>query len=139
MARGRGRPTKFTEEFIDKATEYLESYEEIGDVIPSIAGLAVYTKVSRDQLHAWASGEVPESAKKELFDNYSDIISTISVTQEQKLLNGGLSGRMNSMITKLVLSKHGYSDKAETDHKSSDGSMSTGKELNITIVKAKGE
>jgi len=139
MGRKLGRPTKFTEAFIDKAIEYLESYEEIGEVIPSIAGLAVYAKVSRDQLHAWASGEVPESATKELIDNYSDIFGTIAATQEQRLLNGGLSGRMNSTITKLILTKHGYSDRAETDLKSSDGSMSTGKELNITIVKSKGE
>jgi hypothetical protein len=39
------------------------------------------------------------------------------------LLNNGLDGTFNPPITKMMLSKHGYSDKIEQDHTSSDGSM----------------
>jgi len=35
----------------------------------------------------------------------------------------GLGGTMNAQITKLVLGKHGYSDKVEQDLTTSDGSM----------------
>jgi hypothetical protein len=41
--------------------------------------------------------------------------------QERKLTNGSLSNQLNPMIAKLMLSKHGYSDKI--DNVSSDGSM----------------
>lgn len=61
-----------------------------------------------------------------------DIIST----QEQILLNRGLMGAFNSNITKLMLSKHGYSDKQEIDHQSSDGSMAT-KPTTINLVAKK--
>jgi len=46
------------------------------------------------------------------------------------LLSGGLSGSMNSTITKLVLSKHGYSDKVDqtVDH------TTNGKDLGTTVT-----
>jgi hypothetical protein len=36
--------------------------------------------------------------------------------QERTLLNGGLGKDFNPVITKLVLGKHGYSDKQEEDN-----------------------
>ena len=35
--------------------------------------------------------------------------------QENRLLNGGLAGEFNASITKLLLYKHGYHEKAEFD------------------------
>ena len=45
-------------------------------------------------------------------------------TQERSLVRGGLEGKYNPAITKMMLTKHGYSDKVEQDLTSSDGSMS---------------
>ena len=40
------------------------------------------------------------------------------------LIDGGLNGDFNAPFAKMLMSKHGYSDKVEADMKSSDGSMS---------------
>lgn len=130
------RPTKLTEAFIQQAEDYLLAWEENGEIIPSIAGLSVHTKVSRDALHAWYKGEWPEEASEAIRESFSYIMDDLVATQELKLLTGGLSGRMNSTITKLILHKHNYTEKVETDHTSSDKSFG-GKDLNITVTKAK--
>ena len=108
-----GRPSELLEVLV-KANAYLMGEWEIAkDVIPSIAGLACYCGKNRDSMYQYAK----ESKE------FSDILSNILTLQENKLLNGGLSGAMNPTITKLVLSKHNYHEKVETDLKSSDGSM----------------
>ncbi|MDF7480882.1 DNA-packaging protein, partial [Proteus mirabilis] len=48
----------------------------------------------------------------------------IMAFQEMKLINSGLAGDFNATITKLMLANHGYSEKQEVDHTSSDNSMS---------------
>lgn len=137
MAHPGGRPSKLDAAFIQKAEEYLLGYEELGDVIPSIAGLALFTRVRRATIHAWMAGELPDVDER-FKTQFSDIISELQEAQEQKLLNGGLSGAFNSTITKLVLSKHDYSDKV--DNVSSDGSMSPNNELKVTVSRSsKGE
>lgn len=102
-----GRPTTYTQEVIDKATEYLTHYDMQGDVVPTVAGLAQYIGRSRETLHTWAKDEnKPE---------FSDIYKEIMEIQEQKLVNGGLMSDYNPQITKMMLTKHGYSDKQEID------------------------
>lgn len=107
------RPTKYNDDVIDQARQYLETYEALGDVIPSAAGMACYLGVHKATLYNWA----------ELHDQFFDILKELNSTQERKLLSGGLSGDFNSVITKLVLSKHNYTDKVQQDVTSSDGSM----------------
>lgn len=110
-----GAPTLYDKEkTIFMAERYLEEYNVNGELIPSVAGLALYLGVSRSVVHLWATQE----DKTE----FLDMLEKIKAKQELLLLTGGLGGTMNSTITKLVLSKHGYSDKV--DHESSDGSMS---------------
>ena len=101
-----GRPTKYTPELLEAAQEYLENYIEAGDVIPSIAGLAVVLKVRRETLHVWAK----EQGKEE----FSNMLGDLLAKQESVLMNNGLDGTFNSNITKLVLGKHGYHDKQDT-------------------------
>ncbi|EPI2106718.1 DNA-packaging protein [Providencia rettgeri] len=109
-----GRPSKFAES-LGKAKEYLMGgYETVGDVIPSVAGLACYLGVSRKTVYEW----VKEST------DLSDTLEGILAMQENKLINKGLNGDFNPTITKLMLANHGYSEKQEVDHKSSDSSMS---------------
>jgi hypothetical protein len=119
------RPTKYNEKVLEDAKYYLENFEELGDIIPTVAGLACELKVHRDTVYDWA--------KQEGNEQFSDTVKQISVVQERKLLNGGLSNSMNAMITKLVLNNHGYSDKQQVDNTSSDGSAGAGN-LKITVV-----
>ncbi len=108
-----GRPTKFTPELVKKAQHYLENFEEYNDAIPSVVGLALVVDVRRETLHVWAK----EDGKEEL----SNILSQIQEKQERVLINSGLDGTFNSNITKLVLGKHGYHDKQETELSGKDG------------------
>jgi hypothetical protein len=102
-----GRPTKYSEDKLETAKDYIINHEEYGDVIPSVVGLAVALETHRDTVYDWAKDpEKPE---------FSDIVKRIATNQERKLLNGGLDNSFNPTIAKLLLGKHGYSDKTETD------------------------
>jgi len=104
-----GRPTKYTPELLEECRKYLKDY----NTLPSIAGLAVRLDVSRDTLQTWAKDEdKPE---------FSDIYSKLMAMQEDELIRNGLMGHFNASITKMILTKHGYSDKV--DATSSDGTM----------------
>ena len=114
-----GRPSKLNDELLQKAITYLVQDFEINDAaVPSLAGLALYLKVNKDSLYEFARVD------SELGREFSDTLKSIKEKQEFMLINGGLKSTFNSTITKLMLSNHGYSDKVETDHTSSDGSMS---------------
>lgn len=109
-----GRPSKLTDELMKKAQDYADfGYEEQGDIVPSVAGLAVYLGIGRSTIY-------------DNKDEFSDTLEQIQLKQEQKLINGGLIGSFNATIVKLMLSNHGYSDKQVIDNTSSDGSMSLG-------------
>ena len=100
-----GRPSKFTSKTVEQTLYYIENYEKFGDKIPSVAGLACHLKVARETVHEWARG-----SKKEQF---SHILTRLLAKQEQVLLSSGLDGTFNAAITKLVLSKHSYSDRQD--------------------------
>ena len=102
-----GRPTKYTDEILVKAEEYIATYIEIGDEIPSNAGLAVFLGVSRDTVQVWYKDKGKEA--------FSYILDQIQAKQEQRLLSKGLNGGFNSSIAKLVLGKHGYHDKRDIE------------------------
>ena len=99
------RPTKYSTAILEKARHYLDHYEEYGDVIPSAVGLSLALDITRSTLYAWAKDE-----DKKIF---SDILERINIKQECVLLDNGLTGKFNSAITKLVLGKHGYHDRAQ--------------------------
>ena len=104
-----GRPTKYTPELLEECHRYLKDF----NTLPSIAGLAVRLDVARETLQAWAKDE-----KKPEFSN---IYAKLMSMQEDELIRNGLMGHFNASITKMILTKHGYSDKV--DATSSDGSM----------------
>ena len=109
--RGVGRPTDYTDDLLDAAKAYiLGGWEQSGDAVPTVAGMACEIGVSRETMYAWAKDEnKPE---------FSDIFKELLEWQERKLVNGGLSGGFNPAVTKMMLTKHGYSDKQEIDHTS---------------------
>ncbi|OAT34876.1 DNA-packaging protein [Proteus myxofaciens] len=115
-----GCPSKLTNELIAKAKEYLYGgyKENEGQVIPSIAGLACYLGIARSTVYEYGKQD------SELGREFSDTLDGIMAFQEMKLINSGLAGDFNATITKLMLANHGYSEKQEVDHQSSDGSMS---------------
>ena len=46
---------------------------------------------------------------------FSEILERVLLLQRQELIDNGLTGDFNSAITKLVLGKHGFSDKVDSD------------------------
>lgn len=102
-----GCPSKLNHELIAKANEYLYGgYELVGDVIPSLAGLACYLGIARSTIYEY----------EKINSEFSDIVEAILSLQENKLINKGLIGDFNASVTKLILTKHGYSDKQEIEH-----------------------
>lgn len=101
-----GRPTKLTEELFAAAREYLDREGSYGDPrLPSIEGLALHLGVHRDTLHTWDKED----------GRFSDILEELRQRQAKKLIDKGLNNLYNSTISKLILSKHGYVEKQETD------------------------
>ena len=103
---GKGRPTKMTAALMRKAAKYVDVYESLDEKVPSIAGLASYIDVNRSTAQDWR-GSSPD---------FSAIVERILEKQELKLLSNGLTGDYNPTIAKLMLTKHGYTDKVETDN-----------------------
>lgn len=108
-----GRPTDYSEQIAKHAWDYISRCNDslkdnrLTVNLPSIEGLAMHLEVSRSTVYLWQK-EYPE---------FSDILEVLLQKQAQALLNNGLSGSYNSTIAKLILTKHGYTDKAEVDQK----------------------
>lgn len=101
-----GRPTDYTPELVAAAWDYVANHDE--DLIPSVAGLCVRLNLNRSTAYDWAKDKDKE---------FSNILEAIARKQEATLIRNGLTGTYNSTITKLMLTKHGYSDKQETELK----------------------
>ena len=123
MANPVGRPSKYNADLLKQAENYmLGGWKEVNDTIPSLAGLACYLGLSRETVNAW-SNEKPE---------FSDITRGILALQERELINRGLLKEFDSGISKLVLGKHGYSDKQQIDQNNNDSD--TVKTLRVEFV-----
>lgn len=121
-----GRPSKYTPEIIELAYMYLTNLPE-DEVIHSIEGLAEYLNVTRETIYNWMEDE----DKQEFFD----IVKKVLQKQAKTLANKGLKNEFNASITKLLLSKHGYSDKVETDITSKGDKIESG----VVILPIKNE
>lgn len=105
-----GRPTKYTPELLEAAWAYANgAWELAGDKVPTVVGLALDIGIDKATCYDWASQ--PDKAE------FSDILRKVEGTQERRLVNGGIEGEFNPAITKMMMTKHGYSDKIETDNK----------------------
>lgn len=86
---------------------YLEAYQDQGEEIPTIAGLAIYLGIARDTVYDWG----------EKYPEFSDKLARLLSVQKVALITNGLRGRYSSVIAKLLLaSTHGMSDRAAVDH-----------------------
>lgn len=118
------RPTIYSEDILKAAKEYLDlcedetvqvvsgesekftSFKEKTIVkMPTIEGLSIHLGISRETVYQWER----DADKAE----FSDIINILRAKQVERLINKGLSGDYNPMIAKVLLSKHGYTDKTE--------------------------
>lgn len=123
-SREAGRPSLLTEELLAKANEYLVGgFSDIGNTVPTTAGLCCYLGVGKTAVYDWAK-DTPENKLHPLRVRFADTLSAIQAKQEMMLIDGGLMQVYSGTITKLMLANHGYSDKVQTDHISSDSSMS---------------
>ncbi len=111
-----GRPTKYSEEILKKAQEYIAScvdkvVMDKGKVIdikvdfPTSEGLASHLDISRRTLYNWADEH----------KEFLHILEAVNSEQIKRLINRGLSGHYNPTIAKLVLAKHGYKESSEVD------------------------
>lgn len=119
-----GRPPEYGPHITKKAREYLKECEDeeyefhktrglrsdsfderLRVKLPTIEGLAVYLKVSRDTLYTWEK----EPDKQE----FSDILAELRAVQADRLIRNGLSGHYNPVIAKVLLTKHGYREGIE--------------------------
>lgn len=110
-----GRPTKLTEELLERAKGYLStctdeihttdkgsiSYVEVK--LPSIVGLASYLGIHKDTIYEW---------RKEK-GTFSDLVKEIEQEQEIRLINKGLGGVYTSKALGAMLTKHGYREGAD--------------------------
>ncbi len=84
-----------------KGTELYKNRLKVN--LPSIEGLALYLHVHKDTLYEW----------EKIHPEFSDVLGDIRAKQADRLISNGLSGDYNPTIAKLLLTKHGYSDKQE--------------------------
>lgn len=100
-----GRPTKYTPELLKFSKEYPYNFSKYGHSFPSVVGLCKELKITSETVYSWARD--PEKQE------FSDIVKQIMDMQHYELAEGGINGSFNPTISKLILAKHGHSDKAE--------------------------
>lgn len=124
------RPVEYSEEVLQLAEEYLATYEQKGEEVPTVVGLCRHINRARSTVYEWASHpDKPE---------FSDIVARVSELQELRLVNGGLRGELNPQITKTMMAKHGYSDRQEIDHTTAGQAMQPSR-IEIVAVPAKND
>ena len=127
-----GRPPELDDALLEKAREYLEQFEDEDhlekEAVPSVAGLAIYIKKNRSTIYDWI--------KKQISPEFSNIVEEVMAKQEQSLTNNGLNGKFNSSITKLMLSKHGYSETHNTILSNPDGAAIASSNVEIARILA---
>lgn len=124
-----GRPTLYTPELLEKAKTYLAALPE-DEVIHSIEGLSDYLNIARSTVYDWATKKNEDGTL--VYPEFSDILETVLQKQGKTLINKGLEGKFNSTISKLILTKHNYSDKQELTGK--DGEKL---EMGVVVLPAK--
>ena len=140
------RLTKYTKDFVTKADSYIEACGALNEVktrpkiesgivtgeeqyaskrikLPTIEGLALELDINRDTIYEWSKEH----------SEFSDIIEKLRKKQADMLINYGLSGDYNPTISKVLLTKHGYIEKQETDV------TSKGEQVGVIMLPQKNE
>jgi len=113
-----GRPSKYSEEMLERTEQYIESCEDdLANKIvnlPTIEGLAYELKVNKTTIYEW----------RKVHEDFSNLIEDLLAKQAKALVNCGLAGTYNSTIAKVLLTKHGYRE--GQDITTMDEKLSTG-------------
>lgn len=96
------------------ADDYIYQLDELGHLVPSRVGLCCFLGIHKATSYDW----------ERLYPEFSDTLMRVETLQEHLSLNGGLSGKLNPTIVKLLLANFGYTEKVQQDNISSDKSMS---------------
>lgn len=123
-----GRPTKLTQELLDKAKSYLETCVDIpiekdnGHIsyvqvnLPKVVSLARFLEINKDTVYEWCKEYEGDNEETEyLRQEFSVIVKEVEEAQEERLINNALGGLYQAKTANMMLSKHGYSEKRETD------------------------
>ena len=110
-----GAPSKLTPATIKRGTMYYKKALDTPGSVPTLQGLSRAMGVSLTTTTTWR--DKAENAA------YLELILNIELLQHDRVLEGSLLGTYNPAIAKLILSRHGYGDRHEVDHTSSDKSM----------------
>lgn len=108
-----GRPTIYTQELFSRAVDYANELPE-DEAVHTIEGLADYLGIRRDTIYAWEA-ELEEDGETYKKPEWRDLIETIRTRQAKSLINNTLMRKFDSKISNLMLGKHGYNVKTETD------------------------
>lgn len=108
-----GRPVEYSDQVLTDSFQYIQmcgnewdnKAERYKCNLPSIEGLALHLEIHRSTVYDW----------QKKYPEFSDIIETLLQKQAQLLINSGLEGTYNSTISKVLLTKHGYTDKQEIE------------------------
>jgi len=112
-----GRPTKYNEEMLARANEYLDNHLSEGDTVPTLVGLAYTLDVADETLTNWGNKH-PE---------FLGTLQKVMQKQHKMLVANGLTGEYVAPITKLMMCNHGYSEKTENNNNN------TTKSVNIEV------
>lgn len=106
-----GRPPSYDESFVQKAEEYLLTYKEFGDVVPTIEGFADFIGTSKKTIHNWME---ERDGKRIASPDFLHAYNKIKNRQGRELQNGGLSKKFGERITALMLqANHGMKERSE--------------------------
>lgn len=122
------RPSKLTPELIAKSREYLATcrdeviFSDKGSVsyvnvkLPSRVGLARFIGIHNDTLIEWCKEKKTDNEERNnLIEQFSEIVKDIDDEQHMRLVNNGLGGLYNPKTNSMMLAKHGYSERIETE------------------------
>lgn len=98
-----GRPRLLTPELMEKAESYLHRWKDMGDTVPTLESFALFLEITRPTVYDWKANN----------EEFSYIVEKVSAAQARELMNRSLSGELNASISKLMLHKHGFSEKSE--------------------------
>ncbi len=115
-----GRPTKYSEEMLQKTQEYINECEDKYEIVPvdgdekqtrtihkvnlpTIEGLAYNLKVNKTTIYEWCKSH----------EDFSNVIDDLMAKQAKMLVSKGLSGDYSQVIAKVLLTKHGYREGLE--------------------------
>lgn len=121
-----GAPSKFTPEAMACCEHYLEHYQEIGQPIPTLSGLARYMSqnghpITRTGLWQWRQ-------KHPDFDDFAESLKDEARVRGWTL---GFTDKDKQVMAKYFLANLGYSDKQSLEH-SGPGGTPIKTESNVT-------